>query len=323
MFISLIYSSLVCCTFLQVSALSFPLLLVVGADLIPITIQSRTPSNNIYWIARLRPGWCCRIRVQAAVSAGWGADSAASTWGVRLVYGRGWWWQPPSFTFGLSFLISSRFTGLLTSSWRTHEQRRCFRECLQLLDRLFGLHLPWLCHLLLLGFGGFLLRIGSGGDLGVSDRIRLCLMMLGLLVLDECEPEVERVTVMDVEEAEQHYQLTGSVEEVKGNGRVSGHHHWLNTSPAGTIFTSWPQWTAPTERNFFTFTRCKKEVIETQSSWEENSGRAQLAGWQADRQAEPSESSAGGTWVAGSRSGETLLHTKVETQENTWDSELM
>lgn len=59
----------------------------------------------------------------------------------------------------------------------------------------------------------------------MSDQIRLCLMMLGLLVLDECEPEVERVTVMDVEEAEQHYQLTGSVEEVKVNGRVSGHHH--------------------------------------------------------------------------------------------------
>lgn len=59
----------------------------------------------------------------------------------------------------------------------------------------------------------------------MSDRIRLCLMMLGLLVLDECEPEVERVTVMDVEEAEQHYQLTGSVEEVKVNGRVSSHHH--------------------------------------------------------------------------------------------------
>ena len=133
--------------------------------------------------------------------------------------------RPPSFTLGISFLISSRVTRLLTSSRGTHEQRRCFQECLQLLDRLFGLRLPWLCHLSLLGFGSFLLWIGSGGDLGVSDRICLCLMMLALLVLDECEPDVEHVTVIDVEEAEQHHQLTGSVEEVKVNGRVSSHHH--------------------------------------------------------------------------------------------------
>lgn len=59
----------------------------------------------------------------------------------------------------------------------------------------------------------------------MSDRICLCLMMLALLVLDECEPDVEHVTVIDVEEAEQHHQLTGSVEEVKVNGRVSSHHH--------------------------------------------------------------------------------------------------
>ena len=54
---------------------------------------------------------------------------------------------------------------------------------------------PAPCHLLLLDFGGFLL-FGSGGDLGV--QVYQCLMMLGLLVLDEYELDVERMTVIEM-----------------------------------------------------------------------------------------------------------------------------
>lgn len=51
---------------------------------------------------------------------------------------------------------------------------------------------------------------------------------MGLLVLDEGEPQVQRADVKDdsnrdVEETQQHHQFTSPVEEIKVDGGVSGH----------------------------------------------------------------------------------------------------
>lgn len=53
-------------------------------------------------------------------------------------------------------------------------------------------------------------------------------MILGLLVLGEGEANVQRADVEDhsdgdVEQTQQHHQLTGPVEDVKVDGGVSGH----------------------------------------------------------------------------------------------------
>lgn len=53
-------------------------------------------------------------------------------------------------------------------------------------------------------------------------------MIVGLLVLRESEPNVQRTDVEDdgdgdVEETEQHHQLAGPVEKVEVDGCVSSH----------------------------------------------------------------------------------------------------
>ncbi len=79
---------------------------------------------------------------------------------------------------------------------------------------------------LILGLG--LLWFGSGWEHGDSDLVWLCDIIMGLLVLDEGEPEVQRADVEDdsdgdVEQAQQHHQLTGPVEEAEADGGVPGH----------------------------------------------------------------------------------------------------
>lgn len=90
----------------------------------------------------------------------------------------------------------------------------------------FLLLLLGLSEHLLLGLGH--LWFGFGSELGVSHRDYLCNIIVGLLVLDEGEPDVQRSDVEDdsdgnVEETQQHHQLAGPVEEVKVGGGVSGH----------------------------------------------------------------------------------------------------
>lgn len=68
-----------------------------------------------------------------------------------------------------------------------------------------------------------LLRLHMGGDRTVSEPAGLRGMVVGLLVLHESEPNVQRADVEDdgdgdVEEAEQHHQLTGPVEKVEVDG---------------------------------------------------------------------------------------------------------
>lgn len=65
-----------------------------------------------------------------------------------------------------------------------------------------------------------LLRLHMGGDRTVSEPAG---MVVGLLVLHEGEANVQRADVEDdgdgdVEEAEQHHQLAGPVEEVEVDG---------------------------------------------------------------------------------------------------------
>lgn len=73
-----------------------------------------------------------------------------------------------------------------------------------------------------------LLWFGLGGDLGASDLVWLCDIIMGLLVLGEGERDVQRADVEDdgdgdVEETQQHHQLAGPVEEVKVDGGVPSH----------------------------------------------------------------------------------------------------
>lgn len=88
--------------------------------------------------------------------------------------------------------------------------------------------------LLLLDLSGYfrlgldLLWFGFRSELGVSDGDCLCNIIVGLLVLDEGEPDVQRADVEDdsngdVEETQQDHQLTGPVEEVKVDGGVPSH----------------------------------------------------------------------------------------------------
>lgn len=62
----------------------------------------------------------------------------------------------------------------------------------------------------------------------MSELVRLRGMIVGLLVLHESEPNVQRADVEDdgdgdVEETEQHHQLTGPVEKVEVDGGVCCH----------------------------------------------------------------------------------------------------
>lgn len=76
-----------------------------------------------------------------------------------------------------------------------------------------------------------------GGDRRVSGLARLRGMVVGLLVLREGEPNVQRSDVEDdgdgdVEEAEQHHQLTGPVEKVEVDGCVCSHVGWAGWEEA-------------------------------------------------------------------------------------------
>lgn len=73
-----------------------------------------------------------------------------------------------------------------------------------------------------------LLRLDMGGDRTVSDLVRLCDIIIGLLVLHECEPYVQGTDVEndgdgDVKETQQHHQLTGPVEKVEVDGGICRH----------------------------------------------------------------------------------------------------
>lgn len=62
----------------------------------------------------------------------------------------------------------------------------------------------------------------------MSDLVRLCDIVISLLVLHEREPNVQGADVEDegdgdVEETQQHHQLTGPVEKVEVDGRVWRH----------------------------------------------------------------------------------------------------
>lgn len=66
-----------------------------------------------------------------------------------------------------------------------------------------------------------------GGDHTVSDLDRLC-DIISLLVLHECEPNVQGADVEDdgdgdVKETQQHHQLTGPVEKAEVDGRICRH----------------------------------------------------------------------------------------------------
>lgn len=65
----------------------------------------------------------------------------------------------------------------------------------------------------------------------MSGLARLRGMLVALLVLHESEPNVQRADVEDdgdgdVEETEQHHQLTGPVEKVEVDGCVCSHVLW-------------------------------------------------------------------------------------------------
>lgn len=84
----------------------------------------------------------------------------------------------------------------------------------------------------------------------MSDLVRLSDVIIGLLVLHECEPDVQGADVEDdgdgdVEETQQHHQLAGPVEKVEVDGRIC--RHVGGSGPVtGEGSSEWPR--APTVR---------------------------------------------------------------------------